>query len=209
MVNETVAINNYIVFNDIDLLALIETWLGNENDNVILSEPTGILCFTKSTKTPGRWFGSHILCYNKPIPTDAHFTHFEHLECTMASSNNHVRLCVTYHPQASKSNGFKNTVFFEEWSCYLDHLIIISKELIMTGNLNFHLDEFDTSLLTLKYDYEFNCKKVNFINSTQNEGLSTPCIALSFDGFVSISWHVYSIWVLSVVSHFSPDFLYF
>jgi hypothetical protein len=34
-------------------------------------------------------------------------------------------------------------------------------------------------------------KKVNFINSSQNEGLSPSCIALSFDGFDSISWTVF------------------
>ena len=32
-------------------------------------------------------------------------------------------------------------------------------------------------------------KKVNFINSTRNEGLSPSCTALSFDGFGWISWH--------------------
>jgi hypothetical protein len=31
--------------------------------------------------------------------------------------------------------------------------------------------------------------KVNFMNSSQNEGLSPSGIALSFDGFGSISWH--------------------
>jgi hypothetical protein len=35
-------------------------------------------------------------------------------------------------------------------------------------------------------------KKVNVIISSQNDGLSLSCIALSFDGFGSISWH--SIW---------------
>jgi hypothetical protein len=34
-------------------------------------------------------------------------------------------------------------------------------------------------------------KKVNFINSSQNEGLSPSGIALSFDGFGSISWTVF------------------
>jgi hypothetical protein len=35
-------------------------------------------------------------------------------------------------------------------------------------------------------------KKVNFINSSENEGLSPSCIALFYDGFGSLSWH--SIW---------------
>jgi hypothetical protein len=47
-------------------------------------------------------------------------------------------------------------------------------------------------------------KNTNFINSTQNEGLSPSCTALSFDRFGPISWH--SIWVLSTVSYYFPDF---
>jgi hypothetical protein len=47
-------------------------------------------------------------------------------------------------------------------------------------------------------------KKVNFINSTQNKGLSPSRIALSFDGFGSISWH--SLWVLSALSHLALSF---
>jgi cbb3-type cytochrome oxidase subunit 1 len=43
-------------------------------------------------------------------------------------------------------------------------------------------------------------KKVNFINSSQNEGLSPSCIALSFDGFGSISWH--SIWFFRLFTIF-------
>jgi hypothetical protein len=35
-------------------------------------------------------------------------------------------------------------------------------------------------------------KKVNFINSSENEELSPSCIAQSFDGFGSILWH--SMW---------------
>ena len=53
-------------------------------------------------------------------------------------------------------------------------------------------------------------KKVNFINSSRNEGLSPSCTALSFDGFGSISWH--SIWVFGSFTLFTifsgfPTFL--
>jgi hypothetical protein len=43
-------------------------------------------------------------------------------------------------------------------------------------------------------------KKVNFINASQNEGLSPLCIALSFDGFGSISWH--RIWFFRLLYRF-------
>jgi hypothetical protein len=35
----------------------------------------------------------------------------------------------------------KNTTFFEEWSEFLDRLVVIPDELLITGDLNFHLDK--------------------------------------------------------------------
>jgi hypothetical protein len=43
-------------------------------------------------------------------------------------------------------------------------------------------------VLALKYEYELKSQeKVNFVNSSQNEGLSPSGIALFFDRFGSIS----------------------
>ena len=52
--------------------------------------------------------------------------------------------------------------------------------------------------------------EINFINSSRNEGLSPSCIALSFDGFGSISWH--SIWffrLFTLFTFFFSDFQLF
>jgi hypothetical protein len=50
-------------------------------------------------------------------------------------------------------------------------------------------------------------KNVNFINSSQNEGLSPSCKTLSFDGFGSISWH--SIWLFWLLYSFHNFFFRF
>jgi hypothetical protein len=44
-----------------------------------------------------------------------------------------------------------NTTFFEEWSEFLDHLVVIPDELLITGYLNFHLDNVNLSD-TRKFD---------------------------------------------------------
>jgi hypothetical protein len=59
------------------------------------------------------------------------------------------------------------------------------------------------SLYTLHFT-DYMLTDINFINSSQNEGLSPSCIALSFDGPGSISWH--SIWCFSVLIQFSHFF---
>jgi hypothetical protein len=50
-------------------------------------------------------------------------------------------------------------------------------------------------------------KKVNFINSSQNEGLFPPCLALSFNRFGSISWHsICFVFVFLALLQFSQFF---
>ena len=68
------------------------------------------------------------------------FTHFEHMDCTVISNDVNVRMCIVYIPPPSKWNGFKNSVFFDEWSLYLDRLAVITNDVIITCDLNFHLD---------------------------------------------------------------------
>jgi hypothetical protein len=67
----------------------------------------------------------------------------------------------------------------------------------------------NTSVLALNTEMNWTVKKkVNFVNSSQNEGSSPWGITLSFDGFGSISCH--SVWFSSDGSFsfhfFSPDF---
>ena len=58
----------------------------------------------------------------------------------VVSNDVNVILCILYRPPPSKRNGFKNIVFFDEWSLYLDQLAFITNDVIITGDLNFHLD---------------------------------------------------------------------
>ena len=62
------------------------------------------------------------------------------MDCTVISNYVNVKLYIMYRPPPSKRNGFKNNVFFDEWSLYLDSLSIITNDVIITGDLNFHLD---------------------------------------------------------------------
>jgi hypothetical protein len=54
------------------------------------------------------------------------FSHFELLECDVVVKSHHFRLCVIYRPPPSRTNKLKNTTFFEEWSEFLDRLVVMS-----------------------------------------------------------------------------------
>ena len=73
------------------------------------------------------------------------FTHFEHMDCHVSNGDKQTRLCVIYRPPPSKQNGFTNRVFFDEWTSYLDGLAVVSQDLVITGDLNFHLDNQDAA----------------------------------------------------------------
>ena len=47
---------------------------------------------------------------------------------------------VIYRPPPSKTNGFKNCVFFKEWPLYLERHALSTLETPLVGDLNFHLD---------------------------------------------------------------------
>ena len=123
-------------------MALTETWLGTDVDNIVLGDliPDGYdLYHVPRQHQRG---GGVALIYNKSLSLnkmkqDTIFTNFEHLECTINTQTSNMRLCVAYRPPALKNNNMKISVFFEEWSKYINQ----REELLITGDLNFHLDK--------------------------------------------------------------------
>jgi hypothetical protein len=87
--------------------------------------------------------GLHMKIISTPSEVKV-YTHFEHLECYVSTGDKPFRLCVIYRPPPSKQNGFTNSLFFDEWASYLDELAVTPQELIITGDLNFHLDKPDS-----------------------------------------------------------------
>ena len=59
---------------------------------------------------------------------------------TLNISNVTVNISIVYRPPPSKQNVFKNSLFFYEWSKYLDSLVIISYDVMIIGDLNVLVD---------------------------------------------------------------------
>ena len=154
--NKSTSICDLMLSNDANILALTETWLGISVDKPVISEitPNGysIHQIARNGKTGGGIAVIHKS--NIEVKRSKHsqtFSHFELLECDVVVKSHHFRLCVIYRPPPSRTNKLKNTTFFEEWSEFLDHLVVIPDELLITGDLNFHLDNVNLSD-TRKFD---------------------------------------------------------
>ena len=70
------------------------------------------------------------------------FDQFEHMHCTMVFKDTRVDLFVVYHPP-SCANGLKTSDFFDDWSIFLDAQILNSRDILITGDFNLHLDNPD------------------------------------------------------------------
>jgi hypothetical protein len=144
---------DFVITHDIDVLAITETWLGTDIDKQVKKDLVPCGYKLKPVPRPSDQRGGGVAIMHKSGLTvrvvdstlKACFTHFEHMDCTLSIGDVTIRLCVIYRPPPSKDNGFKNSVFFNEWCTYLSNLASITKEVIITGDLNFHLDDMNDS----------------------------------------------------------------
>ncbi|CAC5400218.1 unnamed protein product [Mytilus coruscus] len=148
--NKSTSICDFMLSNDADILALTEIWLGTSIDKHVISEitPNGYSIHQISRKGKAGGGVAVIHKSNIEVKRSKHtqtFSHFELLECDVVVKSHHFRLCVIYRPPPSRTNKPKNTTLFNEWSEFLDRLVVIPNELLITGDLNFHLDNVNAS----------------------------------------------------------------
>jgi hypothetical protein len=88
-------------------------------------------------------------------------------------------LFLIYRPPASRSNTLKTTRFFEEWLDFLDYTMHIPEDIIITCDLNFHLDN------------KSDCDGRKFIEMLSDRGLvqhvigATPVSGHTLDVIIS------------------------
>ena len=68
------------------------------------------------------------------------YTNLEQMDCELDINGLYLRLTVVYRPNPSKANGFTTDLFLAERVHVLDKYTVISKDFVITGDLNFHLD---------------------------------------------------------------------
>ena len=145
-------------------MAITETWLGSDVDDIVMSELVQNRYAIHHVPRKARKGGGVALIYNKsmrvtPIESDNNFAYFEHMECFVSTKNAKLRVCVVYRPPSVKNNGAISG-FFEDWSQYLSTHVVAAEELLITGDMNFHLDLPD----------DLHAKK--FLNTLSEHGLT-------------------------------------
>ena len=66
---------------------------------------------------------------------------FEFSEWIVTSSSHNVRIVIVYRPPYSEDHKVSTSVFFDEFSDYLESLLLCKEQLLITGDFNIHSDK--------------------------------------------------------------------
>ena len=145
--NKTTAIVDYVIENDLDVVAITETWLGDDEVDKV---PIGNLCpkgykLVHEPRPCGRGGGVGILHKDtlsiSKVKDHQVYAAFEYMEVLFTSVSKTFRIVVMYRPPPSTTNELTTGQFMEDFSNFMDTIMLANGQLILTGDFNFHVDE--------------------------------------------------------------------
>ena len=141
--NKTTFLSDYIIYNDIDIVFLTETWL-NESESVVMGEctPPGytFLNYPGGTSDHG---GIAIITKSSVNFHHANsketFTTFEYV--SVIDPVRSIQFFIVYRPPPSKVNKLKASTFLEEFDDFLGEVALLPLKLVILGDFNTHVDQ--------------------------------------------------------------------
>ena len=144
--NITTLVHDYVVDRKEDILALTATWLapGYANDleiNETTPNSYAFLHAPRCTRGGGVAVIYRMSLHLKQNPIHCKFILFEHMDLTVKSVSNSIRVIVIYRPPPSKNNTLSESTFFSEFSTLLEDLVSHSGNVLLAGDFNFHVND--------------------------------------------------------------------
>lgn len=139
MTNKGALLNDFTIENNIDILALTETWLASDDmDKTVINDITPSGYVFKHVPRHGRGGGVALMfrkCLKLRKNPIQKFTSFEYIDMSTKTCTYPLRIIVLYRPPLSN-----NEVFFSEFGLFLEQLAADPCKMILTGDFNFHID---------------------------------------------------------------------
>jgi exonuclease III len=143
VMNKSHVILDHIVDSDLDILAITETWApAGNSDHAVLKDlcPDGfsVAHRARRSKRGGGVALIHRDTFKAKIMKELHVESFECLEAMLTTASTCVRIVVIYRPPPSQKNGLSKTLFFDEFSNFLNDHTLSTGRMIILGDFNFH-----------------------------------------------------------------------
>ena len=133
--------------SNIDICVFTETWLKDVDSVTIAALSPNGYCFQNSPRENDRSGGGVGVMYKSIMRTklmDANqFRSFEFSEWNVTIQNQVIKLVGVYRPPYSTNYPQPVSLFFEEFSTYLESIVISTERLIISGDFNFHVESTD------------------------------------------------------------------
>ena len=154
--NKVIDFQEMILDNSLDLIAVTETWLTDE-DYITPGEMCPLKYDIIHTPRQAGKGGGVALVHNEHLHitqcnTRDNFHSFELVEATLVSNSETFRIIVIYRPPPSQSNNLKISQFKEEFPTLLESLVIQNEQLLIMGDFNIHVEDTNDSLASFLQD---------------------------------------------------------
>ena len=138
--NKTELFMDHVIYKKLDICVVMETWL-HENDSVTLAtlSPQGYLFrnVSRHSKRPGGGTGIvfrenfkvNFIEGRQRLP-------FETSEWNLTAHGRTTKFIIVYRPPYSEAHPVPASVFFQEFTTYLESIVICSEVLVIAGDLN-------------------------------------------------------------------------
>ena len=142
--NKTADILDYICECKLDVVGITDSWLSSDNAAVRTELCPDGYKFLDHPRDGLRGGGTGLiyrdsLCAKK---LDAGIKRsFEFSEWAVTTSGHKLRIVVLYHPPYSSEHNVPMSVFFNEFSDYLESLLLSKEPLLISGDFNIHIDD--------------------------------------------------------------------
>ena len=145
--NKAALLMDYIIEEDLDMMAITETWLRPGSlDNITVGEitPCGYSMLHKPRET-GRGGGVGIIFRDNinvnMESMNCSYQTFECMQVTAVIRSFTYSIAIIYRPPPSVKNKLKSTVFFEEFDSFLSDHVLAAGKLVLMGDINLHMED--------------------------------------------------------------------
>ena len=140
---KSAALVNYIISRKADLFAITETWLTPLDVAAKLEIVPPGYPFVHRPRTD-RAGGGNGLLYKEAIAVtkidDGEKESFKFSEWKITSGSFKPRLVILYRPPYSEEHPVSTATFFNEFSAFMESIILVLDPLIIMGDFNIHVD---------------------------------------------------------------------
>ena len=142
--NKADLIRDIVISHDIDILSLTETWLTTKDKDDFHVKGLSLPGY-EFNHTPRHGYGGVGSIHKasmKIIKTDVYKSNsFENMQIKFNTGSRCLDLITLYRPPPNQNNKLTTSQFFEEFSTFPQDKVTGSGDLMMVGDLNFHIDK--------------------------------------------------------------------